>query len=330
MNLSVERDLIFSILAGGCPVDDDETERFNSLKHDKDLLPVFNQKFNFIIQSCGKYGNISHEIQGMNDKGVDILITYYNDYDRSKIGIQVKSFDDMNQTEWLKTLKAQIIDASQSGCDDYYILYCTDLKQHKKKLNYALADLSNSKFPMKVHHVVPNQVLSFMNKSQVDLLTEISLGLRWDDYVKDEASESLRKLNLHGASILIYVVFEFLSYGKSQFTIEDLLYDGLDLASEYQHVSVEFFDIDDESTVNVEEFIIDEAATIDLITGMFLNTSFDSECYEFIPSTEIALLAFISDIMVKSPSMSMQNAQSFVFNFLLHERLKIANKHLCI
>src|SRR5437899_999471 len=59
----------------------DSTERFRSLKHDKDLLPAFQRQIERVLESYGRLSPITYDIQGPRDQGLDIVIRRHNEKD---------------------------------------------------------------------------------------------------------------------------------------------------------------------------------------------------------------------------------------------------------
>jgi len=111
-----------------------ETKIFKKWKHNKDLVPQFNNKINLILEQFERYHRICYEIQGIKDKGIDVLVKYEIEAEDKFIGIQIKSYDDLNKEHWLQNLKAQMTDVNanyqaNSSLVDFYIAFCTDLNE---------------------------------------------------------------------------------------------------------------------------------------------------------------------------------------------------------
>lgn len=63
------------------------------MKHNADLCPAFQEKIDTIVNSFGKYRNITYDVQGINDKGADIVIRLNSDEVIRYICIQIQSQD---------------------------------------------------------------------------------------------------------------------------------------------------------------------------------------------------------------------------------------------
>ena len=87
------------------------TAEFRTQKHNQTLVPAFNSKLDEIISLFERYHKVSYDIQGIRDNGVDVLLKYEYDSEDVSIGIQIKSFDDLEDDRWLNNLKAQVTDA---------------------------------------------------------------------------------------------------------------------------------------------------------------------------------------------------------------------------
>lgn len=181
------------------------TKEFKQKKHNKDLVPAFNDTFNEVLDYFDRYRNISYDIQGVRDCGIDVLIKYEIDSMEKLIGIQIKSYDDIKEKGWLSKLKAQLIDVQStynaSDLTDYYVVMCTDIKEHKDKIRNATADLMKIK-GFKVHVIQPENALYFLEMPSYSIGAYLKRKFSNHDYVVQKAEESLVGLSLAQSAML--------------------------------------------------------------------------------------------------------------------------------
>ena len=101
----------------------DDTKVFKKVKHNNDLIPRFKKNFEELAKLINPYYNDCYDIQGVTDDGVDVLLKYQTDLDYHKIGFQIKSYDDIKNKDWLKTLKAHFLKLKEFGKQKICILF---------------------------------------------------------------------------------------------------------------------------------------------------------------------------------------------------------------
>jgi hypothetical protein len=113
------------------------TQRFKKLRHDRDLLPQFEENIEAILDVFKAYRSEAHDMQGMRDDGVDILLKYEEDGSEHRVGLQIKSNDEFEK--WVKKklnlvekLKAQYAAAIENtNIHDYYIILCAYDREYR-------------------------------------------------------------------------------------------------------------------------------------------------------------------------------------------------------
>jgi hypothetical protein len=123
------------------PAEPSATQIFSLMKHDAELLPKFKSRIEAAFSAFDKYQRITYEIQGLRDEGTDVLLKERDeDYRDSYFCFQIKSEWDIQQEDYLKTLKAQLFDTRrryQSGLREYFIVLCFSVmtleKQKRRK-----------------------------------------------------------------------------------------------------------------------------------------------------------------------------------------------------
>ena len=76
-----------------------DTERLASLRHDRDLCPRVHNRIKAMLDVYAAYRQDAHDIQGLRDEGVDILLKYRDRDDNEHLaGVQIKSHAEFD--EW--------------------------------------------------------------------------------------------------------------------------------------------------------------------------------------------------------------------------------------
>lgn len=193
------------------------------MSHNKDLLPQLSEKLELILDYFYKYREIVYDVQGVRDHGVDLVLKYEKDDESRKIGFQVKSFNDINEDNWQTKLKAQMYEAETyhgHSMDDFYVLFCTDIQQHRDKLRNATADLTaNNKFVS--HPISPPKILHFLKLSEAEIGAYIKRRLSEHDYVFTEAADSLGGYSRTEGAMVIDGLVDMLFEG-AQLIAEDI------------------------------------------------------------------------------------------------------------
>lgn len=212
MNEDFIKKTVFDLMfLGRAPLS--RTSEFKTQKHNKILVPAFNTKLEDIINLFERYHKVSYDIQGIRDNGVDVLLKYEYGSEDISIGIQIKSFDDLEDDRWLNNLKAQVTDAKNCyRLADYYIVFCTDEVAHKDKIRNAAASLSQIK---NTYIVTPQQALHFLEFKQHQIAAHIKRKVSEEDCVVVDAKDSLVDLTLGQSALLIEAAASFVENGEA-------------------------------------------------------------------------------------------------------------------
>ena len=126
------------------------TERFAEWKHNEYLCPKLAEQVKAMLSVFEAYGHGAYDVQGFQDKGVDVLMIYEDEDGKSRrVGLQVKSESEFRawnskNTDMIKTIKTQHSNAIHDAkVDDYYLLLCVDAARHKEKIRSVNASLMN-------------------------------------------------------------------------------------------------------------------------------------------------------------------------------------------
>nr|WP_234902220.1 hypothetical protein [Agrobacterium vitis] len=175
-----------------------QEEHLNSMS----MKPAAGQMFESlgveILQSYKAYRAGCHDIQGMRDDGVDILLKYDSEDGATKIGLQIKSYPEFQDwvakedKTFMKTLKSQYTEAMQNvGVEHYFLILCTDAHEHRKQIRMISAELKNF---ANLTIVKPVQVRGFTLLSHWELQATVTRLLCQDDPVLNAARECFSDL----------------------------------------------------------------------------------------------------------------------------------------
>lgn len=204
----------------------DDTKVFKKVKHNNDLVPRFKKNFEELAKLINPYYNDCYDIQGVTDDGVDVLLKYQTDLDYHKIGFQIKSYDDIKNKDWLKTLKAQLFEAQGIWkTEDLYIVFCTDSIEHKDKLRNAISEIQKSS-DCQIHIVEPEKALTFYNFTSIDIFSIIYDFYHSNDSSKEKAKKCIERLDVEEKEFLInLIVHQFINHEEpislEEFSIPD-------------------------------------------------------------------------------------------------------------
>lgn len=322
--------IVFSALRDyGC--NDTETSEFKYLKHNDDLVPTFSKNLNYLAECCGSYGNACYDIQGVRDNGVDVLIKYRDeDSETHYIGLQIKSYRDIKEDNWLTKLKAQALEATATWrLDDFYIVFCTDAYEHRNKLRNASADIIKY-LGGSVHIVEPSKALNFFKLSPLEILIQVQNYYRAGDPVTETAKSELSDFNLFESAIIIEAAVNFFTESSKDIEPEILFESAMpqSINDKYYNVSNDFFDLDEQEQQEYD--VVDDRDEHDslmrLSDSIFFESS-SSDAAKFIPSGSWALAALILDAKARQ-SFDTEVLKEYLMYLLLEEKLDSAKKYL--
>lgn len=222
------------------------TRLFSSMKHDADLLPKFRSRIQAGFSAFDKYQRITYEIQGLRDEGTDIVLKERgDDYKDSYFCFQIKSEWDIEQEDYLKTLKAQLHDTRnryQSGLREYFIVLCfsvVTLEKEKKRRKFKereerglvedrtrknkIREIERAFAMENVSIIEPEFALTFLQLSniQVDAIVKSKVGD--EDIVLKEALDLVSDLSPTETITLLYILWLRLYQHKATVTPNDLI-----------------------------------------------------------------------------------------------------------
>lgn len=200
------------------------TEWFLNKPHNNFLVPEFDIRISDILDSFEKYRRVSYDTQGLRDHGIDVVLRYFtgkNDDPHWKyLGFQLKSYNDLCEKGWLTKLKAQVYEAKNHvSMEDFYVILCTDSREHLDQLRYVQAEFSKDET---THIVRPEYSRTFYSLSPQRIGAFLKVHLSDEDGVYLEAFKSMTELTPHQAAIVIELVVCYFLEGISAWPIEEL------------------------------------------------------------------------------------------------------------
>lgn len=200
------------------------TEKFLKLKHNRDLVPKFRKNLKHLADIYGHYSDDCYDIQGVTDKGVDVLYKYKNEEECffHKIGVQIKSHDDIKSKDWLVKLKAQLLE--QQGIwqtDDLYIALCTDSSTYKDKVRNGISEIQKIT-GQNVHILTPEESIHFYEMTKFDIFQHVYFLLHENDSLYKKAVQNVQNLNNISLAALIDVIVEQFVERNKYYSIHDM------------------------------------------------------------------------------------------------------------
>jgi hypothetical protein len=176
-----------------------------------------------ILDAYGKFQPIVYDTQGIRDDGSDVVLRTGSDGTQGMeiLGFQVKSFDDLERDGYLQNLKAQALESlSNINVDKYFILLCTDPKEHKKAIRFIE---SAFKTVGKVEVIEPEFAYTFLFTNKTRIEAFVKRTMEADDYVFKEALTSLDFETPTAKALAVYFAVHFVTTGKSSITRAEML-----------------------------------------------------------------------------------------------------------
>ena len=192
------------------------TAGFKSLKHNDALCPSIERQLNTFLDCSVKYHKVAYDVQGPRDRGTDIVLRYTQDEETRYLALQVKSYDDLKERNYLNILKAQLFEvegeygAALSHC---FVVLCTDAVEHKNQLRNIKKDCSRSAH---ITVVDPAYAWTFLRLSDMRIDALVQVILKEDDAVYREARKSISDLAPLEVAILVSAILRARESGSNQ------------------------------------------------------------------------------------------------------------------
>ncbi|SRR5258706_4577509 len=166
------------------------TAWFKTKKHNDDLCPLGEQQINAVMECFVKFFVLGYDIQGPKDQGTDIVLRYLppGDSEHQYVALQIKSYDDLKQKDYLRILKAQESESRSRFRDQlerYYIVLCTDAKEHREKIREVKNAFATAE---KVSVINPTFARTFFSLTRGQIFSAVQAEVRSGDIVFKKAA----------------------------------------------------------------------------------------------------------------------------------------------
>lgn len=190
-----------------------DTRLFRKLKHNRDLCPAVETQVNRIIDCYVKFHNIAYDVQGINDRGTDVVLRYDAEPELEEsikryIAFQIKSFGDLNSEHYLREIKAQKHDAQEEygeRLEHYYILLCTDKLTHGNKIRQIKKTFGTAASGTVID---PTYAWTFIHLNPLRVNAIVDSILREEDVVHKKAKKMVEDFTLTETAVLLSAVYE--------------------------------------------------------------------------------------------------------------------------
>jgi hypothetical protein len=208
------------------------TDGFVKLKHNEDLCPRVQRKFDSIVADFDKYKKITYDIQGPQDAGTDVLIRQTVDDENSFICVQIKSEADFGSKSLLKDLKSQWFDTRKCYGDslvDYFIFLCCSIAPKPKKnpkpnknKNVIRAIEATFQHESQVIVVEPEYIWSFLSLSERNIDAIVTAKFGSDDIVFKKALTIMAGLTPSERALTVYLIWRRIRANEKEMSLEVL------------------------------------------------------------------------------------------------------------
>ncbi|MCS4039267.1 hypothetical protein [Salinibacter ruber] len=198
----------------------EDTSYFRDKKHNDHLVPELDSTLENIIFHFDKFHKVTYDIQGLLDRGVDVVAQYEVEgvnESPNRIGFQVKSYDDLEKEGWLTKLKSQMFEAlERTNLKDLYVMLCTDVNRHLDKIRFVNSEVEGRS---NLYAVRPEFAYTLLKLNSGRIASKIKNDVSKEDVVLKEANKKLAYNNIHQSAILIDVIVEILLYGNNDYSV---------------------------------------------------------------------------------------------------------------
>ncbi len=203
------------------------TKRFRLLKHNKNLCPVVEHQIESILDCFIRFHSIAYDTQGINDKGIDVISRYEvisddMESENRYTAFQIKSYDDLEKKDYLKSLKAQCFEAQKwlgEYLDHYYILLCTSKICHKEKIRQIKQAFTNA---INVTIIDPTYMATFIRLSSIRIKSVVTTLLKDDDIIYKKANNDIEEFTPTQAAVYIALISKATFYPNLVIDIEQI------------------------------------------------------------------------------------------------------------
>jgi len=189
------------------------TKQFVKWKHNEILCPRLEAQLNRIRDGFLKYSSVAYDVQGPRDQGTDVLLRYQSedanpDEDACFMAFQVKGEWDLQQKDYLKTLRSQAFEALSeygSSLERYYVVLCFDARAYREQIRAINKTLS---LDPRIVVVNPRYALTFLRLSESRIVSLVDGLLREEDEVFRSAKASIASMPPTQVAVLLAATYE--------------------------------------------------------------------------------------------------------------------------
>lgn len=179
------------------PVGVERTKQFKGVAHDE-ILYAYKYWLEY-LKLLVKEPFAVEIIQGQQDEGVDLIINFLAS--DTKLGLQVKSYNDINDQKFRERVMQQISYSKKHGLSKLLVILCADLenRSHSYKVrnllsqfsqmsdNYVMAIQPQQALPVYLCYKNKKHPLVYLRPSKkiIDLIQGVSESLSTDEYTAD-------------------------------------------------------------------------------------------------------------------------------------------------
>lgn len=200
-----------------------DLSRLRTYRHNRDLVPTTTRNIQRLLDGLRRDSNITYDIQGLNDQGVDVAMRLTDAVGARFIGVQIKSHHEFVTENPTSKLIQQYHTAREYYGDDltYYILACCDpsVPQVQDRLRDATSRFTKNS---RVIVVEPAYALSFLSLRPAQLDSLITQTLRTGDPIVAAGRNELIGIHPLEAAILLHLVERFICGHQIEARYDDL------------------------------------------------------------------------------------------------------------
>ncbi len=198
------------------------TKTFRSFKHNKHLCPAVEKKLNTVIECLSKFHNIAYDVQGIHDRGTDVLLrdSEGEPEESNYIAFQIKSFEDLNSEDYLTRLKAQCFESQNeygNKLEQYYILLCTDKSAQENQIREIKKAFGTSS---RVTVIDPQYAITFLRLNEIRIAAVVDSVLRKDDLVYKKVRQIIDELTPTEAALTVAILHQSIIDRKANVDLE--------------------------------------------------------------------------------------------------------------
>jgi hypothetical protein len=234
----------------------EELKNFQTIKHNAHLCARVELQLRRVLDCFEKFKQIAHDIQGPADRGTDVVLRLRPSETSTLEGmqfvsIQIKSFDDLKQNDFMQTLKSQCYDSKQNlGTQllHYYVLLCTDPTVDQGKIRAIKAEFAKDAM---VTVVDPGDSWTFLHIGEPWITSVVENTLQIGDCVRRQARRALDDLTPSEVELLITALCMGAEAGMHRVQVDDVQANPIvgEMYARIPHYSRDRFFLIDQRTV---------------------------------------------------------------------------------